>query len=237
VLLLVPRFFGQDPNIRARCIGVHDGDTITVLVEGRQQLRIRLAWIDAPELGQAFGYRAKQAMSELVFGKDLELRVYDLDKYGRTLAIVFVDGKDVCLEEVRSGYAWVYQHYLEQASADIQTSYQQAVIEAPEQRRGCGNKVPSMVAWFAFDHAAKSNQPIAEGSNMIDFPLAALALYIDKDSPLCRLKYATMDSSATKRNPLAPRSRPSTSNCSSISAKSMSKRTNTSIGWKCRSKT
>jgi hypothetical protein len=42
------------------------------------------------------------------------------------------------------------------------------------------DRVPSMVAWFAFDHAAKSNQPIAEGSNMIDFPLAALALYIDK---------------------------------------------------------
>jgi endonuclease YncB( thermonuclease family) len=65
-------------------------------------------------------------MSELVFGKDVELRVYGLDKYGRTLITVFVDGKDVCLEEVRRGYAWVYRVYLEQASADIQTSYQQA---------------------------------------------------------------------------------------------------------------
>jgi endonuclease YncB( thermonuclease family) len=70
-------------------------------------------------------------MSELVFGRNVELRVYGLDKYGRTLATVFVDGKDVCLEEVRRGYAWVYRHYLEQASAAIQTSYQQAEIEDP----------------------------------------------------------------------------------------------------------
>jgi hypothetical protein len=40
--------------------------------------------------------------------------------------------------------------------------------------------LPSMIAWFEFDHAAKSNKPTAEGGNMIDFPLAALALYIDK---------------------------------------------------------
>lgn len=40
--------------------------------------------------------------------------------------------------------------------------------------------LPSLVAWFAFDQAAKSNMPTAKGGNMIDFPLAAFALYIDK---------------------------------------------------------
>jgi len=128
--------FGQEPNIHPRCVGVTDGDTVKVLTADQQLLRIRLAWIDSPEMGQAFGYRAKHAMSELVFDKDVELRVYGLDKYGRTLATVFVDGKDVCLEEVRLGYAWVYQHYIGQAPTDIQTSYQQAEIEARAQQRG-----------------------------------------------------------------------------------------------------
>jgi hypothetical protein len=40
--------------------------------------------------------------------------------------------------------------------------------------------LPSLVAWFALDEAARSNMPTAQGSNMIDFPLAAFALYIDK---------------------------------------------------------
>jgi endonuclease YncB( thermonuclease family) len=86
LLLLANPLFGQEPNIHARCIGVHDGDSIRVLVSGNQQLKIRLGFIDAPEMGQAFGYWAKQALSELVFSKDVELRVYGLDKHERTLA-------------------------------------------------------------------------------------------------------------------------------------------------------
>ena len=49
-------------------------DTVKVLTAAKQQIRIRLAFVDAPEKGQAFGQRAKQAMSELEFGKDVELR-------------------------------------------------------------------------------------------------------------------------------------------------------------------
>jgi endonuclease YncB( thermonuclease family) len=49
--------------IHAHCVGVTDGDTIKVLTTEKQLLRIRVAWIDAPVMGQAFGQRAKQFMS------------------------------------------------------------------------------------------------------------------------------------------------------------------------------
>jgi hypothetical protein len=42
------------------------------------------------------------------------------------------------------------------------------------------DRFPSMVAWFAIEREAKSNKPTAEGGNMLDFPLAALAFYVDK---------------------------------------------------------
>jgi len=58
-LLLAAQAFAQDV-IRGRCVAVSDGDTIKVLATGRELLRIRVAWIDCPELGQAFGRRAKQ---------------------------------------------------------------------------------------------------------------------------------------------------------------------------------
>ena len=166
LLLLRLQLFGQEPNIRARCVGVTDGDTVKVLTTDQQLLRIRLAWIDAPEKGQAFGQRAKQAMSELVFGKEVELRVYGLDKYGRTLATVFVDDKDVCLEEVRLGYAWVYQHYIGQAPADIQTSYQQAEIEARRQRRGLWQQEnPAPIPPWEYRHPQRSLPPSGEHLN------------------------------------------------------------------------
>ena len=53
--------------------------------------QIREAFLDAPELSQAFGYRAKQAMSELVLGKDIAVCSHTIDRYGRTVAIVYVD--------------------------------------------------------------------------------------------------------------------------------------------------
>ena len=50
-------------------ISVLDGDTIEVL-HNTQPERVRLSGIDCPEKGQAFGNRAKQAASELVFEEE-----------------------------------------------------------------------------------------------------------------------------------------------------------------------
>ena len=52
--------------IHGRITGIVDGDTVNVLILGKQHIRVRLAFVDAPERGQAFGQRAKQAMSALV---------------------------------------------------------------------------------------------------------------------------------------------------------------------------
>jgi len=52
-----------------RAVAVADGDTITVLTQRKQQVRIRLYGIDCPESGQPFSARAKQAASDAVFGK------------------------------------------------------------------------------------------------------------------------------------------------------------------------
>ena len=97
--------------------------TPDVLTAQYTQLKIRVAFIDAPELGQAFGYKAKQAMSALVFGKDVELVPHTIDRYGRTVALVFVDGRDAGLELIKEGLAWAYEHYLPEASPEIQTQY------------------------------------------------------------------------------------------------------------------
>ena len=64
---------GAAEMFEGRVVGVHDGDTITLLLAGNQQLKIRLAQIDAPESSQAFGQRSKQSLSELVFNKTIRL--------------------------------------------------------------------------------------------------------------------------------------------------------------------
>jgi micrococcal nuclease len=107
-LVLAFTALGQGPVVHGRVVGVTDGDTIKVSVAENQLLRTRLAFYDAPEKKQSFGARAKQAMSELLFGKDIELRPHAIDRYGRTVAQVGVDGKDVGEQMLRQGMAWVY---------------------------------------------------------------------------------------------------------------------------------
>ena len=84
-------------------ISVLDSDTIEVLHNTRPE-RIRLSGIDCPEKGQAFGNRAKQAMSALVFGKDVIIQSQGKDRHGRTLAEVRLpDGTHVNHELVKGG--------------------------------------------------------------------------------------------------------------------------------------
>jgi endonuclease YncB( thermonuclease family) len=92
---------------------------IVALVAGNELFRVRLSWIDAPEKPRAFGQRSKQHLSDLVFGREVELHTHGLDRYGR-VAVILVDGIDANLEQVCSGMAWCYTRYLSQAPAEIQ---------------------------------------------------------------------------------------------------------------------
>ena len=92
-------------------VSVLDGDTIEVL-HNRHPERIRLSGIDCPEHGQAYGQKAKQAASALVFGKEVTLQTYGRDKYGRTLADVLLpDGTNINHELVKDGWCWWYRNY------------------------------------------------------------------------------------------------------------------------------
>ncbi len=94
-----------------KVVGVTDGDTITVL-QDKNQVKVRLYGIDCPEKRQAFGTRAKQFTSELVFGKVVDVETVDVDRYKRTVGIVKLsDGTVVNEEIVRAGFGWVYARY------------------------------------------------------------------------------------------------------------------------------
>ncbi len=92
-------------------MGVSDGDTITVLHNGKGE-RIRLHGIDCPEKRQAFGNRAKQLTSNLVFAKTVTVQVLDRDRYGRTVGEVLLpDGRSLNQELVKAGFAWWYRRH------------------------------------------------------------------------------------------------------------------------------
>jgi micrococcal nuclease len=112
IVLLILAFPACSADYSARVIGIADGDTITVLTADKTQHRIRLWGIDAPETGQDFGSRAKQAASELAFGKQVTIRPLDTDRYGRTVAdVILPDGRSMNREMVGKGMAWWFRRY------------------------------------------------------------------------------------------------------------------------------
>ena len=95
-----------------------DGDTVTVLGDfgaGRQQQRLRLTEIDTPERRQPWGTRARQALADKVFQRQVRIASQGEDRYGRLLGRIYLDDRDINREMVREGHAWVYRQY----SSDI----------------------------------------------------------------------------------------------------------------------
>jgi endonuclease YncB( thermonuclease family) len=119
-LLVCVRAQASDER-EGRCVGVTDGDTITVLF-GEQPVRVRLEGIDAPERGQPYSASAKRHLSALVFDEAVRVRVVELDRYGRVVGRVLAGNVDTSVSLVESGLAWHYTRYSddpELAAAEI----------------------------------------------------------------------------------------------------------------------
>ena len=84
---------------------------MTLLSNG-EQIKIRLAEIDAPEKSQPFGARSKQSLSDLCFDRSAVVKDNGRDRHGRIIGRAVCDGKDVSAEQVRRGFAWVYDRYV-----------------------------------------------------------------------------------------------------------------------------
>jgi endonuclease YncB( thermonuclease family) len=91
-------------------VGITDGDTLKARCDD-QTLSVRLAEVDAPEKGQAFGNRSRQALAALCFRRSAQLRPVSIDRYGRTVAHVECAGTDAGTAQVEAGMAWVFVRY------------------------------------------------------------------------------------------------------------------------------
>ena len=109
IILLFP--LAAASQIQGKAVAITDGDTFTLLTIDQRQIKIRLYGIDCPEKGQAFGTKAKEKLSELIFGKYLTVTDRGLDRYGRTLGMVFHGELNICEEMIRTGFAWHFIRY------------------------------------------------------------------------------------------------------------------------------
>jgi micrococcal nuclease len=142
-----------------RVVGVSDGDTAKVVV-GKETVTVRLEGIDAPETGQAFGARSRQALSSYVFGKTVTVRKTGEDRYDRTLGVLFENGTDINTKMVEDGFAWHYKKY----SSDVRLANFER--EARLAKRGLWSDPNPTSPW---DYRALKRTPKVEGGGTVEY--------------------------------------------------------------------
>lgn len=119
-----------------------------------------LAQIDTPEKSQDFGQVSEQALSDLVYGKDVTIEVETIDKYGRTVGTVMVGGVDANLQQVAKGLAWVYTKY----------AYDPAYYEAEKSAKKAGIGLwsrPDAIPPWDYRHGNKSAGATSGGNGLL----------------------------------------------------------------------
>jgi len=135
-------------ELRGTVVGVSDGDTLTVLDQTRTPHRIRLAGIDAPEMKQPYGARARSSLASLAFQKPVVVVWHKRDRYGRIVGHVdvVVTGEcgrtdcarreDVALAQLASGLAWHYKRFQGEQTPEERRLYAVAEDAARARREG-----------------------------------------------------------------------------------------------------
>ena len=156
-------------DFTGKVVGISDGDTITVL-NGKEQVKVRLDGIDCPEKGQPWGTKAKQATAKVCFGKVVTVIEKDTDRYGRTIGVIERGGENVNLALVQEGYAWWYRKY-----AANNKALEAAEKSAKEAKRGLWQDPRPIPPW---DWRSGDREP---GPEMSDDP-GELTHWINADS-------------------------------------------------------
>ncbi|WP_428897462.1 Endonuclease YncB [Parelusimicrobium proximum] len=131
-------------RISGSVIKISDGDTLTLLSEGREEIKVRLYGIDAPETGQDYGTASKNYLSSLIAGRYVEADIIDIDQYGRSVGVVFADEEAVNAKMAAEGYAWVYTNYCKIKSCE---EWQDLQDTAKENRKGLWRQNKQTPPW------------------------------------------------------------------------------------------
>jgi endonuclease YncB( thermonuclease family) len=97
--------------LQGKVVKIADGDSFTILTDGKMQVRVRMHGIDAPEKGQAYSQVSKQYLSNLIFNQKVTVEVNSRDKYRRVVGMVFVGDKNINETMLSEGLAWHFIRY------------------------------------------------------------------------------------------------------------------------------
>ncbi len=159
-------------NALPTVVSTGDGDTLRVRRSGKT-ITVRLACVDAPETAQApWGQQAANRLKQLLPpGQAVQVREVDTDRYGRTVAELYLGNQSVNLTMVKEGSAIVYPQYIDNCAAN-KDQYLAAEAQAKAQQLGFWNQPNPVMPWD-YRRGKRSNNQSSSGANPSPNPMTA----------------------------------------------------------------
>lgn len=139
--------FSNPQRFDAYVVKVLDGDTVDVIDVARNQTRIRLRGIDAPEKSQAFGSASREHLANLIFNRHVLVVCEETDRYGRMIGAITIDERDAGLHMVQAGMAWHFKRYEMSQPVDERMAYALAEAEARKANIGLWSEPSPIAPW------------------------------------------------------------------------------------------
>lgn len=129
-------------ELKGKVIEVYDGDTMTLLADSSTKYKVRFYAIDAPEAAQSYGLNSRDTLREKILGKEVVVKVVNVDRYQRVVGMVMLGGRYINLEMVKEGMAWYYSDY-----AARQYEFSEAERRAKSEKLGLWKKKDPEAPW------------------------------------------------------------------------------------------
>jgi len=168
LVLFASATIGAAPLTPGLIVAISDGDTITLLTQDKQQLKIRLVGIDTPEKKQAYGSKAREHLASRIFKQDVEVDLRKKDQYGRHLGVIYLSGVDINQLMIQDGYAWFYKHYAKEQPKEEALRYAKAEQDARAKQKGLWAD-PNPVPPWDFRKETKEQARAAKATNSYRF--------------------------------------------------------------------
>jgi len=135
-------------GFEAQVVRVQDGDSLLVRRLGQtRNERLRISGIDAPERRQPYGDASRAALAALVDGERIRVVPAKKDRYGRLVALVEIDERDVGLAMIEGGHAWYFRRYRRDLPIGLRKPYERAESRARDAGIGLWRDAAAQSPW------------------------------------------------------------------------------------------
>ncbi|HEY0877548.1 MAG TPA: thermonuclease family protein [Zeimonas sp.] len=127
---------------------VYDGDSFRLRASDGREVGVRIAGIDAPERTQPFANVSRRALRAAIDNLEVRIAAIKADAYGRVVGRVFVNGRDIGLEQLEHGMAWHFARYDADLAPADRERYARAQADARERRTGLWRDNDPVEPWL-----------------------------------------------------------------------------------------